>query len=55
MTYENDQKVKSLANSHGFDTEPIAMKSTHHAKMTELLIGLDLDWVREWHKNDAKS
>jgi DNA adenine methylase len=46
MTYDNCRGVRQLANRHGFDMEPIAMKNTHHAKMTELLIGKNLDWVR---------
>ncbi|MCI0701564.1 MAG: DNA adenine methylase [Planctomycetia bacterium] len=46
MTYDNASGVVELANRHGFDTEVISMKNTHHAKMTELLIGRDLSWVR---------
>ena len=46
MTYDNADGVRSLANEHGFDTEEISMKNTHHAKMTELLIGRDLSWAR---------
>ena len=46
MTYDNADGVKDLALRHGFDTEVIAMKNTHHAKMTELLIGRDLSWAR---------
>lgn len=45
MTYDNDKDVQTMATRHGFDTRPIAMKSTHHAEMTELLIGRDLAWV----------
>lgn len=47
MTYDNSQGVRRLADEHNFDVEPIAMKSTHHAKMTELLIGKNLDWIRQ--------
>ena len=46
MTYDNCSGVRQLAQKHNFDIEPIAMKSTHHARMTELLIGKDLDWIR---------
>jgi DNA adenine methylase len=49
MTYDNCAGVRHLARQHGFDMEAIAMKNTHHAKMTELLIGKNLDWIR---KND---
>jgi DNA adenine methylase len=47
MTYDNAQSVRELASRHGFDTLPIPMKSTHHAEMTELLIGRDLSWARQ--------
>ena len=46
MTYDNAYGIHELADKHCFDTESIAMKNTHHAKMTELLIGRNLDWVR---------
>ncbi|HEU4596166.1 MAG TPA: hypothetical protein VFS10_13570 [Pyrinomonadaceae bacterium] len=47
MTYDDADGVRKLAEKHGFDTELVAMKNTHHARMTELLIGVDLDWVRK--------
>jgi DNA adenine methylase len=46
MTYEDADEVRDLAAKHGFDTEVIAMKTTHHAHLSELLIGPDLSWVR---------
>jgi len=46
MTYDNAPELVNLAMHYGFDTELIAMKNTHHAEMTELLIGRDLSWVR---------
>ncbi|MBD2185453.1 DNA adenine methylase [Planktothrix sp. FACHB-1355] len=46
MTYDNTEEVRQLAQKHGFDTQTVAMKNTHHAKMTELLIGRNLDWCR---------
>lgn len=46
MTYDNAAAVVDLARKHGFDTQEIAMKSTHHAVMSELLIGRDLGWAR---------
>jgi DNA adenine methylase len=45
MSYDNTAEVVALAKKHGFESKPIAMKSTHHAKMTELLIGRDLSWL----------
>lgn len=47
MTYDNAEEVKYLARRHGFQMKPLAMKNTHHAEMTELLIGRDLDWLCE--------
>ena len=46
MTYDNAPGVRDLAQHYGFDTLPIPMKNTHHAEMTELLIGRDLEWAR---------
>lgn len=45
MTYDNDERVRALAEQHGFEAREVAMKNTHHAEMTELLIGRDLSWV----------
>jgi DNA adenine methylase len=47
MTYENAEGVRDLARRHGLDMLPVAMKNTHHAEMTELLIGRNLDWARQ--------
>jgi DNA adenine methylase len=47
MSYDNTAEIVALARKHGFESKPIAMKSTHHAKMTELLIGRNLSWLNE--------
>lgn len=47
MTYDNADEVLSLAREQGFDTLLVPMKNTHHARMTELLIGRDLSWARQ--------
>lgn len=44
ITYDDAEDVRQLAR--GLDTELVPMKNTHHAEMTELLIGRNLDWVR---------
>ena len=44
MSYDNAEDVRSLADEFGFEYRPIRMKNTHHAEMTELLIGKDLRW-----------
>lgn len=46
MTYDDEAEVRSLAEQHGFEVRTVAMKSTHHANMKELLIGRDLQWLR---------
>lgn len=47
MTYDMADEVKNLAGKHGFEMKPIAMKNTHHAEMTELVIGRDLSWMSD--------
>lgn len=46
LTYDNTREISSLAFEFGFETKAIAMKNTHHARMTELLIGKDLSWLK---------
>ncbi|MBA3351724.1 MAG: DNA adenine methylase [Blastocatellia bacterium] len=45
MSYDNTEEVVALAEEFGLESRAIAMKNTHHAKMTELLIGRDLSWL----------
>jgi DNA adenine methylase len=45
MSYDNTVEVAELARKFGLQSRPVAMKSTHHARMTELLIGRDLSWL----------
>ncbi|HLY62988.1 MAG TPA: DNA adenine methylase [Terriglobia bacterium] len=45
MTYDNTGPILKLANEFGFHSQAITMKNTHHTKMTELLIGRNLDWL----------
>ena len=45
ITYSNDAHTRQLAHKHRLEMREIAMKNTHHAKMTELLIGRKLDWL----------
>ncbi len=47
LTYDNTREILDLASEFGFETQSIAMKNTHHAKVTELLIGKDLSWLRD--------
>jgi DNA adenine methylase len=45
MTYDDDREVHRMADCHKFKTELIAMKNTHHAQKTELIIGKNLKWL----------
>jgi DNA adenine methylase len=45
VTYDNADEVKALAKKYGFQAKPIPMKNTHHAAMTELVIGRNLNWM----------
>lgn len=47
MTYDNAPEVIELVNKYGFQAKPISMKNTHHASLTELVIGRNLDWMVE--------
>jgi DNA adenine methylase len=47
MTYDNAEEVKKLARKHGFQMKPICMQSRQLTKMTELMIGRNLDWLEE--------
>ncbi|MBI3654366.1 MAG: DNA adenine methylase [Acidobacteria bacterium] len=46
MTYDDAESIRELSRKHGFDTQVVAMKNTHHAELKELLIGKNLDWAR---------
>jgi len=46
MTYDSTPEIAALASEFDFQTQAITMKNTHHAKMTELLIGKNLTWLR---------
>jgi len=46
MSYDNTVEVMKMAEKYGFEARPIAMKNTHNARMSELLIGRDLSWVQ---------
>jgi len=46
MTYDDVEEVRNLADRHGFDFFAVPMRNTHNAESTELLIGLNLEWLR---------
>ncbi|HVO43603.1 MAG TPA: hypothetical protein VMT34_13310 [Aggregatilineales bacterium] len=45
MTYDDAEDVRKLAQAHHFSMKNIAMKTTHHSQMMELLISRRLDWL----------
>lgn len=45
MTYDDANEVQEMASRYEFEIKLIAMKNTHHAKKTELIIGKDLTWL----------
>jgi len=53
MTYDDADGTRSLAQQYGFDMQIVLMKNTHHAKMTELLIGRNLEWLRSLYQNSS--
>lgn len=45
MTYDDSAEARALALRYRFERRLVSMSNTHHAKMTELLIGRNLGWV----------
>lgn len=45
MTYDEHPEIRELAQKFGFNVRSVAMKTTHHDKKQELLIGRDLRWT----------
>jgi DNA adenine methylase len=46
MTYDDTETIREKARQYQFELQAVAMKNTHHARQTELLIGRDLSWLR---------
>jgi DNA adenine methylase len=46
FTYDDSEDLRKMAARLGYKSALIAMKNSHHAKMTELLIGKDLLWLK---------
>lgn len=45
MTYDDAAEVHDLIRQNALTSKLIPMKNTHHAPMTELVIGRDLSWL----------
>jgi len=46
MTYDDHPEIQEMAKGYGFAIRLVAMKNTHHAQKSELLIGRDLGWLK---------
>src|SRR5262245_40170631 len=45
-TYDNAAEIVAMAGRHGLATRTVPMKNTHHAVLSELLVGRRLHWLR---------
>ena len=45
MTYDDAPEVREQAARHGLAVATVPMKSTHHARHDELVVGRDLRWM----------
>jgi len=46
FTYDDSDELRKLAAEHGYQIKLIPMKNTHHAEMTELIVGRNLKWLK---------
>ncbi len=49
MTYDDAPEIVALSREYGFDLREVPMKSSHHARKVELVIGRDLTWFDDVH------
>jgi len=47
ITYDDAPEIEALALQRGLSVEKVLMKTTHHLKKYELVIGRHLEWVRD--------
>jgi DNA adenine methylase len=45
LSYDEHEHVRELALAHNLDARAVLMRTTHHARAQELLVGRDLGWV----------
>ena len=45
-TYDDTDSIRGLSRSQGLDFTVVPMKTTHHTKKLELVIGRDIGWLR---------
>lgn len=47
FTYDDSDELREMATSRKYEIALIPMKNTHHAKMSELIVGKDLAWLKK--------
>ena len=47
ITYDDAPEIEALALKQGLQVERVLMKTTHHTKKYELVIGRELSWLRK--------
>jgi len=47
ITYDDAPEIEALALQRGFVVEKVLMKTTHHLKKHELVIGRHLEWLKD--------
>ena len=51
ITYDDTEEIEQLAARFNLDMERVLMKTTLHYKKYELVIGRNLNWLREYMNN----
>lgn len=49
MTYDDANEIEDLALKNRFEVERVLMKTTHHLRKYELVLGRDLEWLRQMY------
>jgi DNA adenine methylase len=49
MTYDDVPEIEDLALKNRFEVERVLMKTTHHLRKYELVVGHDLEWLRNMY------
>ena len=47
MTYDDATEIENLALRNRFEVERVLMKTTHHLRKYEIVVGRDLEWLRQ--------
>ncbi len=47
MTYDDNEYVRTLVKSYGFEMREVSMRNTEHRERSELLIGDNMEWLED--------